>query len=106
MSSSTFTTTPLTAVEPTRLVQTRVTDHMANFPWWGLVLVLMAVFLIYRFLIDATYQEIIPFMIVGIRLTIQVILIAFVITVVYLYQIITLILSIGDIYMQRRMSMS
>lgn len=106
MSSSISTTTPLTAVEPTRLVLTRVTDHMANFPWWGLVLVLMAVFLIYRFLIDATYQEIIPFMIVGIRLTIQVFLIAFVITVVYLYQIITLILSIGDIYMERRMSMS
>lgn len=106
MSSSISTTTPLTAVEPTRLVLTRVTDRMANFPWWGLVLVLMAVFLIYRFLIDATYQEIIPFMIVGIRLTIQVFLIAFVITVVYLYQIITLKLSIRDIYMERRMSMS
>lgn len=106
MSSSISTTTPLTAVEPTRLVLTRVTDHMANFPWWGLVLVLMAVFLIYRFLIDATYQEIIPFMIVGIRLTIQVILIASVITTVYLYQIITLKLSIRDIYMERRMSMS
>lgn len=106
MSSSISTTTPLTAVEPTRLVLTRVTDRMANFPWWGLVLVLMAVFLIYRFLIDATYQEIIPFMIVGIRLTIQVFLIAFVITVVYLYQIITLKLSTGDIYMERRMSMS
>jgi polar amino acid transport system permease protein len=42
----------------------------------------MAVFMIYSFMTDATYKEIIAFVIVGIRLTLQVTLIAFVISLI------------------------
>jgi polar amino acid transport system permease protein len=68
--------------QPTRLVQTRITKRLAEFPWWGLIIALMAVFLLYNFLTDATYQEIINYLIVGIRLTVTVTLISFAISVI------------------------
>lgn len=68
--------------EPTALVQTRVTERLANFPWWVLIILLLAVFLIYSFLTDATYQEIFAFIVVGVRVTIQVTLIAFAISLI------------------------
>lgn len=73
---STATTTTATS-KPTPLVQERVTDRLANFPWWALIIALMAVLLIYNFLTDATYQEIINYLIVGIRLTVIVTLVSF-----------------------------
>jgi len=79
---STQPTAPSKTSEPTALVQTRITDRLANFPWWGLIIALMAVFMIYSFMTDATYKEIISFVIVGIRLTLQVTLIAFVISLI------------------------
>ena len=77
--SSTATATPS---EPTALVQTRITERLANFPWWALIIALLAVFLIYSFMTDATYQEIFAFIIVGVRLTLQVTLIAFAISLI------------------------
>jgi polar amino acid transport system permease protein len=66
----------------TPLVQERITNRLADFPWWGLIIALMAVFLIYSFLTDATYKEIINFLIVGVRLTIQVTVVSFTISVI------------------------
>ena len=77
--SSTATAPPS---EPTALVQTRVTNLLANFPWWALIIALLAVFLVYSFLTDATYQEIFAFIVVGVRVTIQVTLIAFAISLI------------------------
>ncbi len=66
----------------TPLVQERITDRLADFPWWALIIALTAVFLIYLFLTDATYQEIINFLIVGVRVTIQVTVVSFTISVI------------------------
>lgn len=77
MTTSSSSATTKSANEPTPLVQTRVTQYLAEFPWWGLLIALMAVFLIYSFLTSATYKDIIEFMIVGIRLTVLVTLVSF-----------------------------
>ncbi len=82
MSSQQSSTATATPSEPTPLIQTRVTERLANFPWWALIIALLAVFLIYSFMTDATYQEIFAFIVVGIRLTIQVTLIAFAISLI------------------------
>ena len=82
MSSQQSSTATATPSEPTPLIQTRVTERLANFPWWALVIALLAVFLIYSFMTDATYKEIFGFIVVGIRLTIQVTLIAFAISLI------------------------
>ncbi len=73
---------PKSTVEPTPLVQTRVTDYLANFPWWGLVLALMGVFLVFSFATDSTYRESFAFMISGIKLTIIVTVIAFILSMI------------------------
>ena len=70
-------TAPAKTSQSTPLVQERITNRLAEFPWWALILVLMAVFLIYSFLTDATYQEIIAYLIIGVRLTIIVTLVSF-----------------------------
>jgi len=72
------TTTTSRIAKPTSLVQTRVVDRLAEFPWWALLILLAAVFLVYNFVTSATYQEIIVYLAVGLRLTIIVTLIAFV----------------------------
>lgn len=79
---STETTAPARASKATPLVQERITDRMANFPWWGLIIALMAVLLIFNFLTDATYKEILNYLIVGVRLTILVTLVAFAIATI------------------------
>jgi len=73
---------PKPTTEAIPLVQTRVTDYLANFPWWGLFIALMAVFLIYSFLTDATYKEIITYVIVGVRLTVIVTLVSFALSLI------------------------
>jgi polar amino acid transport system permease protein len=73
--SSTSATAPLS--EATPLVQTRITDRLANFPWWGLILALMGVLLVYSFATNSTYQDIIVYLIAGIRLTVTVTLVSF-----------------------------
>ena len=66
-----------TKSEAAPLVQTRITNRLADFPWWGLFIALMAVFLLFSFLTDATYKAIITYVIVGIRLTVTVTLVSF-----------------------------
>jgi len=73
---------PAQTSEPTTLVQERITNRLADFPWWGLFIALMAVFLLYSFLTDATYKEIITYVIVGVRLTVTVTLVSFVLSTI------------------------
>lgn len=64
-------------IKPKRSAQLRLTDQLAEFPWWGLVIVLLAVILIYQFITDETYQNIIGSLAEGLRLTIIVTVTAF-----------------------------
>lgn len=73
---------PKPAAEPTPLVQTRITNRLAEFPWWGLVLALMGVLLVFSFATNATYQDIIVYLVVGIRLTVTVTLVSFVLSII------------------------
>lgn len=75
-------TAPNKTSEAAPLVQTRITERLADFPWWGLFIALMAVFLLFRFLTDATYKQIITFIVEGIRLTVIVTLVSFGISLV------------------------
>jgi polar amino acid transport system permease protein len=75
--------TPATTdTKPTPLIQERITNRLADFPWWVLILLLLSIFLIYSFLTDATYKEIIAFVIVGVRVTITVTVVAFLLSVI------------------------
>ena len=83
MSASTTTTgTETSTLRPTPLVQTRITDRLADFPWWVLFILLAAAFLIYSFITSATYQDILTTLLAGIKLTIMVTLIAFSLSIV------------------------
>jgi len=62
--------------------QVGVTDRLAEFPWWGLVIILGAVLLIYQFATNQTYKSILESLVVGVRLTITITLIAYVISLV------------------------
>jgi len=77
--SSTETSAPS---EATPLVQTRVTNWAADFPWWGLILALMGVVLVFSFATNSTYQDIITYLIAGIRLTVTVTLVSFVFSMI------------------------
>jgi hypothetical protein len=56
MTTPSSSTAPKSSSEATPLVQTRVTEYLANFPWWGLFIALMAVFLVYNFMTSTTYK--------------------------------------------------
>lgn len=58
-------------------MQVRLTDRLAEFPWWGLAIILFAVLMIYQFTTDETYNDIIRSLAEGLRLTIIVTLIAY-----------------------------
>jgi polar amino acid transport system permease protein len=81
MTTSSSSSTSKSKAEATPLVQTRITNRLADFPWWGLFIALMAVFLVFSFLTDATYKAIITYVIVGIRLTVTVTLVSFALSV-------------------------
>jgi polar amino acid transport system permease protein len=82
MTTPSSSTAPKSSSEATPLVQTRVTEYLANFPWWGLFIALMAVFLVYNFMTSTTYKEIIAYVIVGIRLTVIVTLVSFALSLI------------------------
>lgn len=58
--------------------QTRVTQRLADFPWWVLFILLAGVFLVYNFTTNDTYQTIIGTLSVGIKFTILVTMVAFI----------------------------
>jgi polar amino acid transport system permease protein len=75
--------TPATTdTKPTPLVQERITNRLADFPWWVLFILLLGVFLIYNFLTNATYKDIIGTLIAGVRLTVIVTIVAFALSVI------------------------
>lgn len=57
--------------------QGQITDSLARLPWWLLVLVLGAIFLIFTFINDETYNEIFDFLRKGVIVTIRVTIIAY-----------------------------
>lgn len=77
MSSQSSTTATSKPTAASQLVQARVINRWATFPWWGLLLALLGVLLIYNFATNATYQDIIVYLIAGIRLTVIVTLVSF-----------------------------
>lgn len=77
MSSSSQTAATSSSPKPVPLIQERITGRLSEFPWWVLVLLLFAAFLIYSFITDATYQKIFTTLVVGLKLTIMVTIVAF-----------------------------
>jgi polar amino acid transport system permease protein len=62
--------TSSTTIKPVPALQSRVTNRLADFPWWVLFILLSGVLLTYNFLTNETYQQIITTLAEGIRLTI------------------------------------
>lgn len=58
-----------TSLDPPRSMQQRVTDGLSAFPWWGLFLLLLGVFLGYSILADETYNSIFNILVGGVSLT-------------------------------------
>jgi polar amino acid transport system permease protein len=75
--------TPTTTdTKPTPLVQERITNRLADFPWWVLFILLVGVFLIFNFVTNATYQDIIGTLVAGIKLTVIVTVVAFILSII------------------------
>jgi polar amino acid transport system permease protein len=53
------------------------TEKLAQMPWWALIILLTGVLIVYFIFTSATYQDAFFFLVVGVRLTIQVSLISF-----------------------------
>lgn len=70
--------TSSTTIKPIPAVQESVTSRLSEFPWWVLVILLSGVFLVYNFLTNETYQQIISTLAEGIRLTIFVTITAYI----------------------------
>ena len=67
---------------PVPSVSARLATNLSEFPWWMLVILGLAGLLVYNFVTDETYNEIIQFIARGIRLTIIVTLSAYSIAIV------------------------
>ena len=63
-------------------LQASVTDRLADLPWWALFILLAAVFLVYNFSTNATYNEILLELSKGLGLTVLVTLSAYSIAIV------------------------
>jgi polar amino acid transport system permease protein len=61
--------------------QSAVTNTLAGLPWWLLIIMLAAVFMVYAFYTDETYQAIFDFLKSGIMVTIRVTMIAYAIAI-------------------------
>ncbi|MCZ6530008.1 MAG: amino acid ABC transporter permease, partial [Chloroflexi bacterium] len=60
----------------------RLTTNLSDFPWWALIIFAAGLLLVFNFATDETYNEIIRFVAVGVRLTIIVTLSAYSIAIV------------------------
>lgn len=74
--------TSTTTIKSVPAVQESVTNRLSEFPWWVLFILLSAVFLIYNFLTNETYQTIITTLAEGIRLTIIITITAYLMSMV------------------------
>jgi polar amino acid transport system permease protein len=68
--------------QPVPDIQARVTNRLADLPWWVLIVLLLGVLLTVNFITDATYRDIFVTMVTGIQLTILVTVIAYAIALV------------------------
>lgn len=68
--------------KPNPLVQERITNRLADFPWWVLFLLLAFVFLVYNFATNATYQDILGAVILGVKLTVIVTIVSFTLSII------------------------
>jgi polar amino acid transport system permease protein len=75
--------TSSTTIRPVPAVQERVTNRLSDFPWWVLVILLSGVLLLYNFLTNETYQQIISTLAEGIRLTIIVTITAYIFALMF-----------------------
>ncbi len=73
---------PAETVRPVPSFSARLTTNLSDFPWWALIIFAAAVMLVFNFVTDETYNEVIRFIGVGIRLTIVVTLSAYLIALV------------------------
>ncbi len=76
------TPTARTSAQPLPGFQTRITNRLADFPWWMLMILLAGAVLIYNFIANATYQDIITTLAAGIQLTIIVTIVAYALALV------------------------
>jgi polar amino acid transport system permease protein len=75
--STSATEIPIERQKPVPEVQGRITDRLADLPWWVLIILLLGLLLTVNFMTDATYREIFTVVVIGIRLTILVTLVAY-----------------------------
>ncbi len=73
---------PAEVGKPVPSASARLTTNLSEFPWWLLIIFGVAGLLVYNFVTDEAYNEIIRFIGVGIRLTIIVTLSAYSIAIV------------------------
>ncbi len=73
---------PAETGKPVPSFSARLTTNLSEFPWWALVVLGIGGLLVFRFVTDETYKEVIRFIIVGVRLTIIVTLSAYSIAIV------------------------
>ena len=73
---------PTEVGKPVPSASARLTTNLSEFPWWLLVIFGIAGLLVYNFVTDETYNEVIRFISVGIRVTIMVTLSAYSIAIV------------------------
>jgi polar amino acid transport system permease protein len=79
----TSTTSGTSTIQKAPAFQGRLTNRLADFPWWALFILLAAVFLVFNFTTNSTYTEIIQTLIVGIRLTILVTISAYFLALIF-----------------------
>lgn len=73
---------PAEAGRPVPSFSARLTTNLSDFPWWALIIFAAGLLLVFNFATDETYNEIIRFVAVGVRLTIIVTLSAYSIAIV------------------------
>lgn len=70
------------SIKPVPTVQARVTDYFSTFPWWALLVLLGASLLVYNFITNQTYQDVLNNIGVGVKLTIMVTMLAYMVAIV------------------------
>ena len=81
-----------TADKPRESKQVQLTNRLSAFPWWGLLILLGGVALIYNFLTNETYTDIFTTLVEGVKLTVFVTISAY-----FFALIIGLVTAVGQL---------
>ncbi len=73
---------PAETGRPVPSFSARLTTNLSDFPWWALIILAAGLLLVFNFATDETYNQVIRFIAVGVRLTIIVTLSAYSIAIV------------------------